>query len=321
MSRRKPKGLPINGWLILDKPTGMNSTKAVSHLKWLFDAQKAGHAGTLDPLATGILPIAFGEATKTVPYVFDGMKRYVFTIAWGAETDTDDSQGQVTRTSDVIPELAAIEAALPEFIGDIEQVPPQYSAIKVDGARAYDLARDGETFELKSRSVFVQSLVISGIPDARACVLEAHCGKGTYVRAIARDLGRRLGCLGHVTALRRTQVGGFTEAHSISLDRLDELGHNAESRAGLMQCLKPVEAALDDIPAVPISSSDAARLKRGQSVILRGASAPILTGPIYATCRGTLVAVGEIQQGEFLPVRVFNLPQPPGRSPSSGDYD
>jgi tRNA pseudouridine55 synthase len=305
---RKPKGQPINGWLILDKPHGMTSTHAVARVKRLFDAQKAGHAGTLDPLATGILPIALGEATKTVPYVFECEKSYRFTVTWGTETDTDDTEGRPTQTSPLRPSRDDVAAALPGFTGDILQLPPQYSAIKVDGARAYDLAREGEDFELEPREVTVHRLaIVDHDPGNTITNLECNCGKGTYVRALARDIGRRLGCHGHVSALRRTRVGPFTDHQAISLDQLDELGHSAAGRESLMPCLRPVEVALDDIPALSVSSSDAARLKRGQPVLIRGAGAPILTGPAYAMSRGVLVAVGEIRQGELHPIRVFNL--------------
>ena len=305
---RKPKGLPTHGWLILDKPQGLTSTQAVSRVKRLFEAQKAGHAGTLDPLATGILPVALGEGTKTVPYVVDGEKSYQFTVTWGIETDTDDSVGKPVKTSDARPNRAAIEAILREFTGDIQQMPPQYSAIKVDGARAYDLARDGETFELAARQVTVHELAIREmVAENAATTFNCDCGKGTYVRSLARDMGRRLGCLGHVTQLRRTRVGPFTEGDAILLDRLEELRNSAAGREGLMTVLRPVETALDDIPALSVSTADAARLMRGQAILIRGAGAPILTGPVYATSRGSIVAVGEIRQGEMHPVRVFNL--------------
>ena len=210
MARRR-KGQAVSGWLIFDKPQGMTSTKAVSRLKRLYDAAKAGHAGTLDPLATGILPIAFGEATKTVPFVMDGIKAYRFTVRFGAETDTDDAEGKITATSERRPTRAEIEAALPHFTGEITQVPPRYSALKVEGARAYDLARDEEDFELAPRTVVIDRLDLVEHPDPDHCVLEAECGKGTYVRALARDLGRALHCLGHVEVLRRTRVGFFRE--------------------------------------------------------------------------------------------------------------
>ena len=305
---RKPKGLPTHGWLILDKPQGLTSTQAVSRVKRLFEAQKAGHAGTLDPLATGILPVALGEATKTVPYVVDGEKSYCFTVTWGTETDTDDSEGRALHESPARPDRAAIEAILGGFIGDIQQLPPQYSAIKVDGARAYDLARDGETFELRPRLVTVYELTIREMAaDGSATSFDCDCGKGTYVRSLARDMGRRLGCYGHVTQLRRRRVGPFTEVDAISLDKLEQLRDNTGGREGLMSVLRPCETALDDIPALSVSTADAARLMRGQAILIRGAGAPILSGPVYATSRGGIVAVGEIRQGEMHPVRVFNL--------------
>jgi len=306
MARRR-KGRPVNGWIILDKPVGVTSTQAVTHVKRLFNAAKAGHAGTLDPLASGILPIALGEATKTVPFAVEGEKGYRFTVRWGVETDTDDAEGEVLETSGDRPERAAIEAVLDLFTGEIEQVPPRYSAIKVEGARAYDLARDGGEFELSARPVYVGSLEVADIPDADHCVFEARCGKGTYVRALARDIGRALGCFGHVTALRRTRVGPFDESATISLDKLEELSHSAARQEGLDAALRPVETALDDIPALAVSGDDAARLTRGQAVLLRGRDAPVMSGPVYAMSRGTLVAVGEVKRGELWPKRVFNL--------------
>jgi tRNA pseudouridine55 synthase len=307
MARRR-KGLPVHGWLILDKPQGMTSTQAVARVKRLYDAAKAGHAGTLDPLATGVLPIALGEATKTVPFVVEGSKEYRFTVRFGAETDTDDSQGKPTETSETRPTGAEIEAKLPDFTGEIDQVPPRYSALKVDGARAYDLARDEEDFELAPRRVSIARLALVDHPDRDRCVLEARCGKGTYVRALARDLGRALGALGHVEALRRTRVGDFDETRAVTLATLDELAESG-GREALMTVLKPVETALRDIPALVLSSPDADRLRRGQPVLLRGRDAPILEGTVYAISRGTLVALGEVSKGEFKPRRIFNLPQ------------
>lgn len=297
----------MHGWLVLDKPAGMTSTEAVARAKRLFDAAKAGHAGTLDPLATGLLPIAFGEATKTVPYVVDGAKSYRFTVRWGIETDTDDAEGRPLRESAARPRREEVEAALDRFRGEILQVPPQFSAVKVEGGRAYDLAREGEAFELAARPVRIDRLEIVDCPDADHCVLEADCGKGTYVRALARDLGRQLGVFGHVAALRRTRVGPFGEENTISLDKLESLGHSAGGCGDCATVLMPVEAALDDIPALSVSGSDAAKLKRGQAVLLRGRDAPILKGPVYATSRGMLVALGEVRHGELLPTRVFNL--------------
>jgi tRNA pseudouridine55 synthase len=299
---RTRKGLQVNGWLILDKPQGLNSTRAVSRVKHLFNAQKAGHAGTLDPLATGVLPIALGEATKTVPFVMDGSKSYRFTIVWGAETDTDDSDGSVTERCDRRPSRTEIEDVLPRFTGTISQLPPRYSALKVDGARAYDLARENEEFELQPRDVTIDRLSLVEIPDSDRAVLEAECGKGTYVRSLARDIGRVLGALGHVGALRRTRVGPFDEAIAIPLATLETVEPD-----GLPGTLLPVEMALTEIPSLTLSSSDAARLRLGQSVLLRGRDAPIHSGPIYALSRGALVAIGEVSQGEFKPKRIFNL--------------
>jgi tRNA pseudouridine55 synthase len=258
-------------------------------------AKKAGHAGTLDPLASGILPIALGEATKTVPFVMDGRKSYVFTVAWGAETNTDDAEGEVMERTDRAPDRAAVEALLPRFTGSVEQVPPRFSAIKIQGERAYDLARDGEAVELSARTVEIDRLALVAHEGNRS-VLEADCGKGTYVRAIARDLGRTLGCLGHVAALRRTRVGPFTEEDAVTVDDI-------ATEAG---SLRPVEAALGELPSVAVSRDMATRLMRGQSIILRGREAP-LSGKIFATCGGVLVAVGDIERGEFVPHRVFNL--------------
>jgi tRNA pseudouridine55 synthase len=306
MARRK--GTPVHGWLVLDKPQSITSTHALNKVKRLFNADKAGHAGTLDPLATGILPIAFGEATKTIPHVVDSAKEYRFLVRWGVETTTDDAEGEPARESAERAARQAIEAALPEFRGSITQTPPRFSAIKVDGERAYDLARDGEAFELKSRTVEVMRLEILDMPSPDTTQFEAQCGKGTYVRAIARDLGRKLGCFGHVAELRRTRVGPFPEAAAISLERLTELSNSDAGREALMQALLPVETALDGIPALAVSGSDAAKLKRGKPIILRGRDAPIHHGLIYATSHGTLVALGEVQQGELRPSRVFNIP-------------
>jgi len=307
MARRR-KGQSVNGWLILDKPQGVTSTRAVGRVKHLYDASKAGHAGTLDPLATGILPIAFGEATKTVPFVVDGTKEYRFTVRLGAQTDTDDAEGKVVETSARRPTRAEIEAALPQFTGEIVQVPPRFSALKVDGARAYDLARDEEDFELAPRTVTVERLDLVDHPDEDHCVLEAECGKGTYVRALARDLGRALGCLGHVEALRRTRVGTFSEADTVTMADLEEAAASPQGPDTLLGLLRPVETALQHIPALSLSSADAARLRQGQAVLLRGRDAPIMSGTVYAVSRGALVALGEVSQGEFRPRRIFNLP-------------
>lgn len=307
MARRR-KGLSINGWLIFDKPRGMTSTQAVARVKRLYQAAKAGHAGTLDPLATGVLPIALGEATKTVPFVMEDSKEYRFTVRFGIETDTDDSEGKMVKASDKRPTSAEIEAMLPEFTGEIDQVPPRFSALKVDGARAYDLARDEEDFELEPRRVSIARLTLVERPDADRCVLDARCGKGTYVRALARDLGRALGALGHVEALRRTRVGGFEADNAVPLASLEALAEGGGHEA-LLGALLPVETALHDIPALAVAAPDADRLRRGQAVLLRGRDAPIMTGTVYATSRGKLVAIGEVSGGELRPKRIFNLPR------------
>jgi tRNA pseudouridine55 synthase len=305
MARRK-KGSPVHGWLVLDKPLGMTSTQAVAAIRRLFDAQKAGHAGTLDPLATGILPIALGEATKTVSFAVDGEKAYRFSVRWGAETRTDDAEGEVTRTSAERPGLAEIAALLPRFTGEIQQVPPQFSAIKIDGERAYDLARDGENVALEPRAVIIDALRAVASEGSDITVFEAECGKGTYVRALARDLGRELGCFGHVVALRRTCVGPFREADAVTLDHIAEAAET-DGHQALAAHLLPIEAALAEVQTLNLASADAARLRHGQPVLLRGRDAPIVTGPAYATSKGQLVAIGEMEKGEFRPTRVFNF--------------
>jgi tRNA pseudouridine55 synthase len=303
MARRK-KGNPVHGWLVLDKPAGMTSTQAVGTVRRAFRAQKAGHAGTLDPLATGILPIALGEATKTVPYAVDGQKEYRFTVRWGIETDTDDAEGRTVATGDARPERAAIEALLPSFTGEILQTPPAFSAVKVAGERAYDLARAGEAVELEARPVRIDSLTLVDTPDRDTAVFEAACGKGTYVRALARDMGRALGCYGHVVALRRTRVAAFTEADAVTMDGLAAA---AETDEGALQALlRPVETALADLAVLRVSREDTVRLLRGQSVLVRGHDLPP-PGPAYATCKGHLVALGLIEKGQLRPTRVFNF--------------
>lgn len=306
MARRK-KGNPVHGWVVLDKPLNMTSTQAVGAVRRAFNAQKAGHAGTLDPLATGLLPIALGEATKTVPYAVDGEKAYRFTVRWGAETTTDDTEGPVSRSSDKRPSRGEIEALLPRFIGQIQQVPPAFSAIKVDGARAYDLARDGETVVLEPRTVIIDRLALVDQPDEATSVFEAECGKGTYVRSLARDMGRLLGCYGHVIGLRRTRVGPFDEPRSMTLAAIDEASRLDDGGAALAKILAPVETALEDLPELIVGPSDAASLARGQAVLIRGRDAPVLSGPAYATSKGRLIALGELDKGALHPTRVFNL--------------
>jgi tRNA pseudouridine55 synthase len=300
MGRRK-KGRKVSGWIILDKPVGVTSTHAVSRVRRLFDAQKAGHAGTLDPLASGVLPLALGEATKTVPYVMDGEKRYLFTVRWGIETSTDDTEGEPVATSDVRPDEDAILAVLPQFVGTIEQVPPAFSAKKIDGERAYDLARDGEVVELEPSTITVHDLAYLGSPDADRALFEAHCGKGTYVRAIARDLGRALGTCGHVTSLRRTQVGPFDEHGTVTLDQLEAM----ESPEDRDQLLTPLADALGDLHEIQVVSGDAAKLRRGMSLLVRGPTAAAHGEEAYAMDGDELIAIGIIDYGKFLPKRVI----------------
>jgi tRNA pseudouridine55 synthase len=301
---RKRKGREVCGWLCIDKPPGETSTRAVAVVKRLYGAAKVGHAGTLDPLATGALPIALGDATKTVPFVQDGRKVYRFTVRWGVETDTDDAEGKPVATAGARPDAAAIAAALPEFTGEIMQRPPVFSAIKVEGARAYDLAREGEEVTLDERPVAIHRLALVEMPDSDHAVFEAECGKGTYVRSLARDIGRRLGCRGHVVALRRLVVGPFDEATFVTLAEL-EARKEAGGEDALDAMLRPVAFVLADLPELVLSTSDAARLRRGQSVIIRGRDAPASAPTAHATAAGESVAIGEIAQGEFHPRRVF----------------
>ena len=305
MGRRK-KGRKVSGWVILDKPVGLTSTHAVSRVRRLFDAQKAGHAGTLDPLASGILPLALGEATKTVPYVMDGEKRYLFTVRWGIETTTDDTEGEAVATSDVRPDEDAILAALPSFIGTIDQVPPAFSAKRVDGERAYDLARDGEVVELEPSTITIHDLTYLGSPDDDRALFEAHCGKGTYVRAIARDLGRNLGTCGHVTSLRRTQVGPFDEHSTVTLDQLEAMASPEDCDA----LLTPMADALGDLHEIQLVPGDAAKLRRGMSLLVRGHHTPGSAVPAhgeeaYAMDGEELIAIGMMDYGKFQPKRVI----------------
>ena len=307
----------VHGWVVLDKPVGMTSTQSVGAVKRMFSAKRAGHAGTLDPLASGCLLIALGEATKTVPFVMDSRKLYRFTVAWGEERDTDDAEGRAVATSDQRPQESAIHALLPSFTGTIEQTPPRFSALKIAGERAYDLARDGEEVTLAPRPVEIYRLELVALPDRGHAVFEAECGKGTYVRALARDLGRALGCFGHVSVLRRAAVGSFGEETMILLEQLGALCHRAATGEGdLADALLPVETALDDIPALAVSRADAARLQRGQVALLRGRDAPILRGTVYVTTAGQLVALAEVDRGEIVPKRVFNLAGLTGRAGS-----
>jgi tRNA pseudouridine55 synthase len=301
MSRRK-KGDKVDGWIVLDKPLGLGSTPAVSRVRWLFGAQKAGHGGTLDPLATGVLPIALGEATKTVPWVMDGRKEYRFTLRFGEARSTEDAEGEVTSTSDVRPTDAAIGAALAAFIGNIEQRPPAYSALKIEGKRAYDLARAGETVELALRPVTIKRLELVGRPDTDHADFVVECGKGTYIRSLGRDLALFLGTVGHLSALRRTRAGPFAESQAISLPKLEALGHIP----ALFGVLAPVATALDDIPALALTEAQADRLRQGQPVFLPEDAPPSGT-LLRAEFGSRLVALVRSDGAAVKPVRVFNL--------------
>jgi tRNA pseudouridine55 synthase len=307
MSRRK-KGQKVDGWLILDKPLEMTSTQAVNIVRRLFDAKKAGHGGTLDPLATGVLPIALGEATKTVPYVMDGAKTYRFTLKFGEQRSTDDAEGEVIATSEKRPSKAEIEAALPTFIGLIDQVPPQFSAIKVAGERAYDLARDGEKVDLAPRQIRIFEFHLVACPSPDEAVFEVKSGKGAYMRSLGRDLALHLGSRGHISALRRLSVGGFTENQAISLDALKALGHSPAA----FEHLLPIETALDDIPALALSATEAIRLRSGQPVGLLHRQDRdrfrdfVPGGMVCAMSEGRLVALTRYEAGELVPVRVIN---------------
>lgn len=311
MSRpRKKKGRPVNGWVILDKPVGMGSTDAVSKVKWLFQADKAGHAGTLDPLASGMLPIALGEATKTVPYVQDGAKVYRFTVAWGEERSTDDLEGPVTKTSDSRPTEDEIRAVMPAYTGVIMQTPPQFSAIKIAGERAYDLARGGETVDIPAREVEIGRFELIERDEDKA-VFEIECGKGTYVRSLARDMGRDLGCYGHIATLRRTEVDPFTADDFVTVEQLETarppIGEDeaAPDFNAIDEYLVDTSAALECLPQVVVTDDAANRIRLGNPVIVRGRDAPVEAEEACATARGKLVAIGAIEAGMFKPKRVF----------------
>jgi len=308
MARRgKKKGRPVSGWLVLDKPAGMGSTEAVSKVKWLFKAEKAGHAGTLDPLASGMLPIALGEATKTVPYVMEGAKIYRFTVAWGEERNTDDLEGTVTETSANRPSEQAIRELLPRYTGIIMQIPPQFSAIKIGGERAYDLARDGETVEIAAREVEIGRLDLVEIPDADHAVFEVECGKGTYVRSLARDMGRDLSCYGHISELRRVEVYPFGTEDLVTMKDLLAAAEESSEQdfRAIDRLLIDTAAALDCLPEVPVSDDAASRLRLGNPVIVRGRDAPIDAPEAWASTHGRLVAIGMVEAGMFKPKRVF----------------
>ena len=301
MARGK-KGRPVNGWLVVDKPAGVGSTTVVNKVKWAFGAQKAGHAGTLDPAATGVLAVALGEATKTVPYVTDAVKCYRFRVTLGAATTTDDAEGTVIDTREMRPTDAEIAAALGAFRGEIQQVPPQFSAVKVDGERAYDLAREGEVMDLAARPLWVERLEMLGRPDADHVDLEMVCGKGGYVRSIARDLGRALGCLGHVAWLRREWSGPFNASEGVSLEEIDRLAKSPEIDALLL----PLELGLADLPELPCTPEGAVRLKNGNPGMVFSSTAQY-GDEAWASYQGRPVAVGIYKAGELHPSRVFNL--------------
>lgn len=303
----KRQRTPVHGWVILDKPYGMSSTQAVGKVRWLFNAEKAGHGGTLDPLASGLLPIALGEATKTVSHAMDGRKVYRFTARWGEERTTDDLEGEVTVTSDHRPSRSDIAAVLSRFTGEIMQAPPAFSAIKVAGERAYDLARAGEAVELAERPILIEALTLVDVPDPDHATFEVACGKGTYIRSLARDMGRALGTAAHVTMLRRVAVGPFTETHMISLENLTELSHKAPGGDANKGALLPIETVLDGIPALAIDEEQARRLKLGQTVLLRGANAPIAEDSVLVMSGGKPLGIGTISQGSLKPKRLFNL--------------
>lgn len=309
MSRRRKKGRPVSGWLILDKDYDLGSTEAVSKVKWLFQAQKAGHAGTLDPLATGVLPIALGEATKTASYVMASEKRYRFTASWGVSTTTDDSEGKVLAASDERPTRDEIEAILDRFTGEIEQVPPQFSAIKVGGERAYDLAREGETVALEPRRVDIHELDLVDMPDADHAVFEAVTGKGAYVRALVRDIAHALGTEGHVSELRRVAVGPFHADDGVTIAELEAM-EEPEARDG---ALSPIAVALSGLPQAVIGGAEADRLRRGQPAVVTPATAKgVRAGAagivpsVLATMQGEAVAICELDGLKLKPVRVFN---------------
>lgn len=307
MARRR-KGNSVHGWLVLDKPEGLSSNQALGAVKRLLNPAKIGHAGTLDPLATGVLPLALGEATKLVSHAMAGAKTYEVTIAWGEERDTDDREGRVTETSHKRPERAAILAALDNFTGEIMQKPPGYSALKVAGKRAYAMARGGDMPDLPARLVRIDALSLEEC-DTDTATLRVTCGKGTYIRALARDLARHLGTVGHVAKLRRTRVGPFSQEAAFSLDKLDELGHIA----ALEQALLPIETPLDDIPAVAVMDSEADRLRQGQAVRLSsspqkaGGEPDLPAQEVLITASGSAIGLGLLQDGILRPKRVFNF--------------
>ena len=310
----KRKGEPVHGWLVLNKPSGVSSTKALAIARRLLNAAKGGHAGTLDPLADGVLPLAFGEATKTVPYLVEARKAYRFMVRWGQETSTDDREGPVVRESALRPDASAILAQLPAFIGRVLQVPPVFSAILVDGQRAYDLARGGEAVALGARETDIYRLEVVSRPDRDHSVFSMMCGKGTYVRAFARDIGRALGCFAHVATLTRTRVGPFGLQNAITLENLEESARDGAAMRGLL----PLATVLDDIPALAVTDQEASQLRLGRGILARGRlftsegvaddSGAVQLPPVYCRTRsGDPVAVAVFEAGEVKPIRVFNF--------------
>jgi tRNA pseudouridine55 synthase len=298
---RKRKGRDISGWLIIDKPAGPTSTAIVNKVRWAMNAQKAGHAGTLDPAATGVLAVALGEATKTVPFVTDALKCYAFTVRLGQATNTDDAEGEVIAESDTRPSDEEIKEALNGFVGEIEQVPPQFSAVKIDGERAYKRARDGEDMDLAARPLWVEELVLTDRPDPDHVMLEMTCGKGGYVRSIARDLGKALGCLGHVVSLRRTWSGPFHAADGLTLDQIEDLARTPALDAHLL----PLETGLADLPELRCTAEGAARLRNGNPGMVLTSEAEY-GDDCWASFEGKAVAVGTYKAGLLHPSRVFN---------------
>lgn len=302
MARRR-KGREISGWLVVDKPAGPTSTTVVNKVRWALNANKAGHAGTLDPDATGVLAIALGEATKTIPYITDALKSYEFTVRLGVSTNTDDAEGQVIATSELRPDDDAIKTALAKFIGDIQQVPPQFSAVKIDGQRAYKLAREGETMELAARPLWVESLLLLDRPDDDHITLEMVCGKGGYVRSIARDLGVALGCLGHVRELRRTWSGPFEVSDALTMEQIEEMARTDALDAYLL----PLEQGLQDLPEVKATAEGASKLRNGNPGMVIAHDVEY-GDEVWASFDGRAVAVGRYKAGELHPSRVFNQP-------------
>lgn len=297
----------IHGWIALDKPEGLGSTQALAKVKQLFNAAKAGHGGTLDPLASGLLPIALGEATKTVSWAMEGRKTYRVLIKWGEARTTDDREGEVSALADHRPSHIDIDAILSRFEGEVQQIPPKFSAIKVQGERAYDLARAGEAVDLQPRTVFIEKIALLGLPDADHAEFSVSCGKGTYIRSLARDLAEALGTVGHVARLRRTAVGPFTETDMISLEKLADLRHKAPGDNAMEGVLRPIETVLDGIPALAVKDAEAQRLRQGQPVLLRGASAPIAQDAVLVMWGRRPLGICSIEKGSLKPKRLFNL--------------